>query len=325
MEYEGNIVRRKFVDVRIVRSKTGHAILRGGTFYNWTLHRHLRQLSKDVIGEINSINYRMRLVSKQSARRMKRSEQLVKTYDLPPLKPKQVVVSPSGNYAKKNTDSNNSKQVESVEIRKGNNHILSLRTDMRSASPNDGKELRRMFFSPAPCPQKEYDDENEDNIITLSNEQSNIYPHIKVENCEEKLPPLNKSRQNAPEYAQKKPERTVSSNSLEVPSPMQKRRNQDGKCITILTSHLQPGYSLSASSILDVVQNDIDEDEKGLHSILKPLTITCGNTRTTSRSQANNHLTAKRNISRSLSPRPRLTNRTQETPTLIIKGSNNLN
>lgn len=320
MGYEGNIGRKTFVDVRIVRSKTGHAILKGGSFYNWILNRRLRRLSKNVIDEINSINYQMKLISKRSTQRMKRSEKLVKTYDLPPLKSKQVDISPSGKDNKKIFGGSSSKQ----EVRRDHNHISSLCQDMRSVSPIDGRDFRKMIYSPAPYREKEdeREDENDNNVLTLVNEQSNNFPHIKVDKCDEKLPPLSKRHPSPPEYAKKIPERSASSNSLEVPSPMQKRRSEDGKCLTILTPNLKSNFSYSESSIMDAFQNENEKDEKGVGSIIKPLTITCGKPRTTARNQTSNNLAVKRTVSRSVSPRPRLTTRTQATPTLIIKGSN---
>lgn len=323
MGYEGRNSRKKFVDVRIVRSKTGHAILKGCSFYNWTLNRDLRRLSKDVIDKINTINYRMRLVSLQSANRMKRSEKLVKTFDLPPLKPKQVTIDSTGKDDKKIVDANIPKQ---SDYKKGYNHLLGLRQDMRSASPSDGRDYRKMFYSPAPRSDQDFEDENEDQNVTLIEKQSGSNPHIKVEKCDERLPPVGKPVKGPPEYAQKKPERSASSNSLEVPSPMMKRRSQDGKCVTVLTPNIQSNFSHSESSIVDAIKQDDDASfEKGSNSIIKPLTITCGKPRSTARGQTSNHLTTKRTVSRSLSPRPRLTNRTQATPTLVIKGSNSPN
>ncbi|CAC5404889.1 unnamed protein product [Mytilus coruscus] len=256
MGYEGRNSRKKFVDVRIVRSKTGHAILKGCSFYNLTLDRDLRRLSKDVIDKINTINYRMRLLTLQSANRMKRSEKLVKTFDLPPLKAKQVPIASVGKDSKKIADATSPKQ---SDTRKGYNHLLGLRQDMRSASPTDGRDYRKMFYSPAPRSDNDFEDENGDQSVILIEEQSGNFPHIKVENCDEKLPPVGKPVQGLPEYAQKKPERSASSNSLEVPSPMIKRRSQDGKCVTVLTSNMQSNFSRSESSIVDAIQQDDDD------------------------------------------------------------------
>lgn len=318
MGHEGNIGRRRFVDVRIVRSKTGHAILKGCAFYNWTLNRDLRRLSKDVIDEINSINYRMRLVSNQSARRMKRSEKLIKTYDLPPLKSKQVNASLSSGK-ERNDSENNSGGSKHTDSKKS--EILNYTLGQNMHFPcKDGKDYRKMFYSPAPRPQLEL--ENEDQMIAVNEDKLN-FPHIKVEKCEEKFPPVGKPVQGPPEYYQRKPERSISSNSLEVPFATHQKRNQDGKCVTILAPSLQTNFSYSEGSIISAVDKESNEEsDRGASSILKPLTISCGKSRSSARSQTANSLTTKRTVSRSLSPRPRLTNRTQATPTLVIKGSN---
>lgn len=319
MGHEGSFSRKRFVDVRIVRSKTGHAILKGCAFYNWTLNRDLRRLSKDVIDEINSINYRMRLVSNQSARRMKRSEKLVKTYDLPPLKPKQVNVTPSSGK-ERNVLENSSGSLKQTDGKRADTVNSSLGQSTHSLLSREGKDFRKMLCSPAPRPSFETD--SDDQIIALSEDKSN-FPHIKVDKCEEKLPPVGKPVQGPPEYTQRRPERSASSNSLEVPFQTQQKRNQDGKCVTILTPSFQSNYSNSEGNIINAIDNESQDGfDRGASSILKPLTISCGSSRSSSRSQTTNNLTTKRVASRSLSPRPRLTNRTQATPTLIVKGSN---
>lgn len=324
------IVRSKStVDTRVLKSKIGHAILKGGSFHSKTLSKTLRQLTQDAKTEVRIINHQMRIIFEKNQRNMKRSEKLVATYNLPPLK--------SGS-AKKSSEKFKQQTPPDISITgqsiqgiqsKENKHNKSNQehpeigttavkeNKFKHLSPRqDSKLLRRTFYSPVPTNHQSDLDENsiEDELKDI-NISSSAFPHITVDQCEELFPPLKKDQVQKPEYALSESQsRTGSTNSLGVPSPLIKRRETDGKVLNIVIPSDTIGecnFSRSEGSIPDALKQQRGKDDprfKALEAVLKPATTKRAQTRTPTKDLEQTKEEARRTVSRSVSPKPRFAN-----------------
>lgn len=125
------------------------------------------------------------------------------------------------------------------------NHGKLLERRAHKQQEGEGEELRQLLCSPAPMKFAVDTDYVEDIDISSDGTERKKYmfPHITVQKCEEKLPPLTKRQPSPPPYLDSN-SRSGSSNSLEIPSPLLERRSVDGKNIVVLT----PGNLLNTYS-----------------------------------------------------------------------------
>lgn len=289
---------RHSIDTSILKSKTGYAILKGGKFYDQTLIKRLDRLCKDVRVELRALDNQRKALLNRMDRSMKRSENLVQTYNLPPLKPsgtKQSKQTPE--IRKENVDVN--KRVNRHKDSRGRH--MKDDTDLRITGSHfpfsghtndvehDDEDFRGTICSPVPS--RTYDDtmtcEPMGELVDQT-QQLNLnssFPHITVEKCEEVFPPLQKRQHSPPEYAlQRSDSRTGSSNSLEVPSPILQRRSLDGKMVSVVTpGNMFCSFSRSEGSIPEALKSDRCTDDprfRALEAVLKPDTTNKARTRT---------------------------------------------
>ncbi|OWF52219.1 uncharacterized protein LOC110448045 [Mizuhopecten yessoensis] len=283
---------RHSIDTSILKSKTGYAILKGGKFYDQTLTKRLDRLGKDVRVELRALDSQRKALLHRMDKSRKRSENLVQTYSLPPLKPSGTKQTKSTSEIKRdNADKRSSRQkhrdLRNRQTRDDTDlqisgtqypdigHMLSPSND----DDDDFDDFRGTICSPAPSRsngdyvQSEPRGDLLDQTRHLSLNSSN--PHITVEKCEEVFPPLQKRQHSPPEYAlQRSESRTGSSNSLEVPSPIMQRRSLDGKMVSVVAPiNMFSSYSRSEGSIPEALKSDHCTDDprfRGLEAVLRP-------------------------------------------------------
>jgi hypothetical protein len=125
------------------------------------------------------------------------------------------------------------------------NHGKLLERRAQKQHEEEGEEFRQLLCSPAPMKFAVDTDSVDDFDISSDGAEKKKYmfPHITVQKCEEKLPPITKRQASPPPYLDSS-SRSGSSNSLEIPSPLLERRSVDGKNIVVLT----PGNLLNTYS-----------------------------------------------------------------------------
>lgn len=290
---------RTSIDTSILKSKTGHAILKGGKFYNQTLTKRLDRLCKDVRVELRVIDYQRKLLITRMDKTMRRSENLVKTYNLPPLKSTGINQNKSASDVKRD-GSEMSKRVsrqkhrdlrirqtrDGADLEVSGKHYPDGTHMLSPDDDDDIDELRGAICSPAPNRNNE-DGDNKGELSEQTRQLSlnSSFPFITVEKCEEILPSLQKRQHSPPEYAlQRSESRSGSSNSLEVPSPIMQRRSLDGKMVTIITpGNMFSSFSRSEGSIPEALKSDHCTDDprfKALEAVLRPGTTNKAQTRT---------------------------------------------
>ena len=271
---------RTSIDTSVLRSKTGLAILKGGKFYDQSLSRRVLQLSNDAKVEIRIWNYKQRLFVERRNKSMKRSENLVKTYNLPPLKTNQLQHRHQTNSKSMIPDIITDSKVKDKPKGRGiggGNELNKL--DLNDENfDSDDEDIRNAIFSPIPQFRND-DDPKSDGDVTSDikglNLNSTVYPFITVDACEESLPPVQKRPPTPPEYSLRRSEsRTGSSNSLGVPSPITQRRALDGKLVNLISrGNAYSKFSSSEGSIPDALKTKSCTDDprfKALEAVLRP-------------------------------------------------------
>ncbi|ESO95358.1 hypothetical protein LOTGIDRAFT_160490 [Lottia gigantea] len=225
---------KPFLNVSLVHSKTGYAILRGSSFYDRTLNVCVKRYNKNACATTRNIEHQKQQVIKRRNTIMNRSEKLVNAYNLPPLKPS------SADSAKHNSYK---LQRGSQEIGSGDRlhraHLLQerhknpnqdLSSNMKlvnSVEFNSLTDIRGTMSSPAPREHVEETLSQSTGAYSKPNkESSGSFPAIMVQKCDANTPKTSRKNRSISDDM-----RTLSANSLYVPSPLILRR-REGNSVT---------------------------------------------------------------------------------------------
>lgn len=166
----------------------------------------------------------------------------------------------------------------------------------------EGEDLRQLLYSPAPMKFAVDADLTEDPSSSMDKKKC-MFPHITVQKCEEKLPPLTKRQPSPPPYLESN-SRSGSSNSLEIPSPVMERRSEAGKNIVVL----KPGNLLSTYSKSEGCLHSERTDRGKKSNLLEATMMLQTKSQTLAATTSSLIVTGKnssRPSSRSMSPLPR--------------------
>ncbi|KAK6184538.1 hypothetical protein SNE40_001824 [Patella caerulea] len=219
-----------FLDVSLLHSKTGDAILRGSSFYDRTLDFQVSHFNKDACVSARSIEYQKKQVVNRRRRIMNRSEKLVQVYNLPPLKS-----SDHKPLASKSKTTNVPETATSLVA--GEKHQRSYLLKERHRSQSGGEmhrlensvifdtttSIRGTMSSPAP---QELVDDPLDHSGYLKHKESSGFPAITVQKCDESRPSPRTSRKQTISDDM----RTLSANNLYVPSLQRPGRMELEEC-----------------------------------------------------------------------------------------------